>query len=82
MTQNDMNPPYYVLAQSAYDLLVIGMKGENKCLRRTASEVLAEPRLLAGLSAKDRALIESIASMGNGPQQRRRNRRKKVKDCI
>lgn len=72
-----MNAPYFLLAQTADDLLVIGMEGQSKCVRRTAAEVLAEPKLLAGLSADDRALIEVIASMGRAHPKRRRAHRKK-----
>ena len=79
MNHDVTSPPYYLLTQAPNDLLILGIKGQNNCLRRKASEILAEPKLLSGLSAEDRALIQAIASMDGTDLQRKRNFRKKVK---
>lgn len=72
------NSPYYLLTQLADGLVIIGMQGKSTCLRRTAAEILAEPKVLAGLPAKDKALIENIATISS-INAKPRTTRKKVK---
>ncbi len=77
-----MNQAYYILSQYPNDVLVIGIRGQSKCLRRRAAEILAEPRLLAGLSAKDIDLIKAIASMAARDDDKLRGKSHLSKDCI
>ncbi len=77
-----MSPHYYLLAQTADDLLVIGIRGVDTCLHRTAAQVLAEPRIMAGLSAADQKIVAAIAGMAENHPEQRRAKRKRAKDCI
>lgn len=61
--KHDVVQSYYLVAQTPTDLLILGIKGQSNCLRRTASEVLTEPKLFSGLPPEDRALVLAIANI-------------------
>jgi hypothetical protein len=61
--QRNKDQQYYLIAQNRNGLIELGIKGQQLRLRRKAQEVLADSKLLEGLSAEEINIINMVANL-------------------